>query len=133
MPIRVLVDTNFLLDLMVPDRVISPTLRLVEVCRRGKCIPRDGDTLKTTSERWRVMNSAIINVPIDMDILYDAERDSRDAGMTLVERLQQVIAGWAEAREDADDLAVLHDAMARDDGTRYSPDEVDRMLDGVAS
>lgn len=79
------------------------------------------------------MNSAIINVPVDMDVLYDAERDSRSAGMTLVERLQQVISGWAEAREDADDLAVLRDAMAHDDGTRYSADEVDRMLDDVAA
>lgn len=79
------------------------------------------------------MGSAIINVPVDMDVLYNAERDSRDEGMTLVERLQAVIAGWAEAQEDADDLAALQDAMAHDDGTRYSADEVDRMLDDVAS
>lgn len=79
------------------------------------------------------MSSAIINVPVDMDVLYDAERDSRDGGVTLVERLQNVIAEWAQAREDADDLAVLQDAMAHDDGTRYSADDVDRMLDGVAA
>ena len=79
------------------------------------------------------MSSAIITVPVDMDVLYDAERDSRSAGVTLVERLQQVIAGWAESREDADDLAMLTHAMAHDDGTRYTADEVDRMLDGVAA
>lgn len=79
------------------------------------------------------MTSATINIPVDMDVLYDAERDSRNEGMTLVERLQMVIAGWAEAREDADDLAALNEAMAHDDGTRYSADDVDRMLDGVAS
>lgn len=79
------------------------------------------------------MSSAIINVPVDMDVLYEAERDSRNEGMTLVERLQDVIAGWAEACEDADDLAALQEAMAADDGTRYSADDVDRMLDGVAS
>ncbi len=77
------------------------------------------------------MSSAIINVPVDMDVLYDAERDSRDSGVTLVERLQNVIAEWAQAREDADDLAALQDAMAHDDGTRYSADDVDRMLDGM--
>lgn len=48
--------------------------------------------------------------------------------MTLAERLQPVITGWAEAREDAVDLAVLRDAMAHDDGTRYSADEVARIL-----
>lgn len=79
------------------------------------------------------MSSAIINIPVDMDVLYNAERDSRDEGVTLIERLQGVIAEWAESREDADDLAALNEAMKDDDGTRYSADEVDRMLDGVAA
>ena len=59
------------------------------------------------------------------------EGDPRSADMTLIERLQQVITGRAEDCEDADDLAVLRDAMAHDNGTWYSADEVDRILDSA--
>lgn len=74
------------------------------------------------------MSSAMIQIPVDTDVLYNAERNSRSQGMSLVERLQQLIVGYAETQEDLDDLAALAEAKANDTGKRYTADEVDVML-----
>ncbi len=74
------------------------------------------------------MSSAMIQIPVDTDVLYNAERNSRSQGMSLVERLQGLIIGYAETQEDLDDMAALADAKAHDSGKRYTADEVDVML-----
>lgn len=74
-------------------------------------------------------------VDFDPIVFEKAERTAERHGTTLVDLLRGLVNGYAaEAdmyEEDSADLAALRDAMAHDDGTRYTADQVDRMLDGV--
>lgn len=58
-----------------------------------------------------------MEVPINTEAYYRGETIARREGVSLYDKFAQ----WLnEYIEDADDAAVLNDAMEKDDGTRYT-------------
>lgn len=58
-----------------------------------------------------------MEVPINTEAYYRGETIARKEGVSLYDKFAQ----WLnEYIEDADDAAVLNDAMEKDDGTRYT-------------
>lgn len=66
-----------------------------------------------------------MEVPVNADAYYRGETLARNEGVSLYDKFNEWLRDYIE---DSDDLAALNDAVANDNGIRYTPDEVDRML-----
>ena len=65
-----------------------------------------------------------MEVPVNADAYYRGETLARNEGVSLYDKFNEWLRDYIE---DSDDLAALNDAVANDNGIRYTPDEVDRM------
>lgn len=71
------------------------------------------------------MSTAQLNIPIDADMLYYAEKGARSQGVSLTEWLLERVANLAE---DTEDLELFEEAKREDNGKRYTDEQIKHEL-----
>ncbi|MCO6558499.1 MAG: hypothetical protein J6575_03565 [Bifidobacterium sp.] len=74
------------------------------------------------------MATLTLNVPMNDTDYMRADLAARDNGTTLANQVNEYVSKLVEAAEDKEDLDALDDALAHDDGTRLTNEEMGREL-----